>query len=84
MRINFFQNFSQNYKQKYEKIDYFQIKNCLITRRAGWHHPNSKSNTVLGKFEKPSRQQIGKAKDLKSKFDAGSSVQISILFHFRG
>ena len=52
LRINFFQNFSQNYKQKYEKIDYFQIKNCLITRRAGCLHPNSKSNTVLGKILK--------------------------------
>ena len=30
---------------------YFSIISMfLVTRRAGWAHPNSKSNTVFGKF----------------------------------
>ena len=36
-----------------------------------------------GNFEKRGLRHIGKAKDLKSKFEGGSSVQISILFYFR-
>ena len=72
------------------KIRFFAFESFLKSRKSfKWLVeqdgiiPTRRVIRCQGNFEKPSRQQIGKAKDLKSKFDAGSSVQISILFHFR-
>ena len=48
-----FSNFRMKNQVKIDKKSIFS-NNFLftVTRRAGWSHPTSKSNTVLGKIEK--------------------------------
>ena len=49
-----------------------------VTRRAGWAHLNSKSNTVFGNLQNQGLRYSDKAKDLKLRLKLGSFVQIWI------
>ena len=54
-----------------------------VTRRAGCLIPTRRVIRCQEKLEKWGRQQIDTLKDLKSKINVGSCIQILIWFHFR-
>ena len=54
-----------------------------VTRRAGCLIPTRRVIRCQGKLEKWGRRHIDDLKDLKSKTNIGSSIQISIWLHFR-